>query len=181
MKQRLGVATALLKEPHLLILDEPTNGLDPAGVSEMRELLRSLGRRGHTVLLSSHVLGEVEQVCDRIAVINGGRLVADGTPDELRSRLGSGLLVVVADPVDKAVACLRDHDAVTRVDTVDGTIRVTVDPALAADLNRRLVEAGVAVRELRPVRHSLEDAFLDLTGADRAGAADPTSPGEGDK
>ncbi|WBB80185.1 ABC transporter ATP-binding protein [Micromonospora sp. WMMD882] len=181
MKQRLGVAAALLKQPRLLILDEPTNGLDPAGVSEMRELLRSLGRRGHTVLLSSHVLGEVEQVCDRIAVIDRGRLVADGTPDALRARLRSGLLIVVADPQDKAVASLTDHQAVRRVDVVDGSLRVSVDPALAAELNRRLVEAGVDVRELRPVRHSLEDAFLELTGAERVGDPDPTSPGEGDK
>ncbi|SCL19434.1 ABC-2 type transport system ATP-binding protein [Micromonospora pallida] len=182
MKQRLGVAAALLKQPHLLILDEPTNGLDPAGVSEMRELLRSLGQRGHTVLLSSHVLGEVEQVCDRIAVIDGGRLVADGTPDELRARLGSGSLVIVADPVDKAVACLTDHAAVQRVDTVDDTLRVATDPALAAELNRLLVQAGVEVRELRPVRHSLEEAFLELTKAERTtGETGPTSPGEGDK
>ncbi|MEV0157888.1 ABC transporter ATP-binding protein [Micromonospora sp. NPDC050686] len=181
MKQRLGVAAALLKQPKLLILDEPTNGLDPAGVSEMRELLRTLGRRGHTVLLSSHVLVEVEQVCDRIAVIDKGRLVATGTPDELRARLGTGMLVVVADPVDKAAACLRDDARVRRVDVVDGQLRVTADPDLAAELNRRLVEAGVDVRELRPVRHSLEEAFLELTGGRRPAGGEPTDPGEEEK
>ncbi|MEO3769117.1 ABC transporter ATP-binding protein [Micromonospora sp. B9E7] len=167
MKQRLGVAAALLKEPSLLILDEPTNGLDPAGVSEIRELLRSLGQHGRTVLLSSHVLGEVEQVCDRIAVINQGRLVADGTSDELRAALGGGELLIAADPVDRAAACLRDHRgvrAVEAVEAVDGTLRVSADPALAAELNRTLVEAGIEVRELRTVRHSLEEAFLELTG-----------------
>ncbi|MFF5180742.1 ATP-binding cassette domain-containing protein [Micromonospora sp. NPDC000316] len=163
MKQRLGVAAALLKEPKLLILDEPTNGLDPAGVSEIRELLRSLGRQGRTVLLSSHVLGEVEQVCDRIAVINRGRLVADGTADELRAALGGRELLIAADPIDKATACLRDHPGVRAVETVDGTLRVSADPTLAATLNRALVEAGIEVRELRTVRHSLEEAFLELT------------------
>ncbi|MFI7606239.1 ATP-binding cassette domain-containing protein [Micromonospora sp. NPDC049366] len=172
MKQRLGVAAALLKEPSLLILDEPTNGLDPAGVSEMRELLRTLGRDGRTVLLSSHVLGEVEQVCDRIAVINHGRLVADGSPDELRAALGDGALLIAADPVDRAVACLRDQAGVHDVQVTDGRLRVSTDPALAATLNRRLVEAGVDVRELRPVRHSLEEAFLELTAPDRTEADD---------
>ncbi|WP_255608750.1 ABC transporter ATP-binding protein [Micromonospora sp. PLK6-60] len=180
MKQRLGVAAALLKQPRLLILDEPTNGLDPAGVSEIRELLRALGRRGQTVLLSSHVLVEVEQVCDRIAVIDKGRLVATGIPDELRARLGTGLLVVVADPVDKAAACLRDDSRVRRVDIVDGQLRVATGPDLAAELNRRLVEAGVSVRELRPVRHSLEEAFLELTGGRRPDGGEPTDPGEGE-
>ncbi|MDG4810664.1 ABC transporter ATP-binding protein [Micromonospora sp. WMMD1120] len=164
MKQRLGVAAALLKEPSLLILDEPTNGLDPAGVSEIRELLRSLGQHGRTVLLSSHVLGEVEQVCDRIAVLDRGRLVADGTSDELRAALGGAQLLIAADPVDRAVACLRDHSGVRAVETVDDTVRISTDPGLAAELNRALVEAGIDVRELRPVRHSLEEAFLELTG-----------------
>lgn len=163
MKQRLGVAAALLKEPSLLILDEPTNGLDPAGVSEIRELLRSLGQHGRTVLLSSHVLGEVEQVCDQIAVLNRGRLVAEGTSDELRAALGGGELRIAADPADKAAACLRDHPGVRAVESVDGTLRVSAAPALAAELNRTLVEAGIDVRELRTVRHSLEEAFLELT------------------
>ncbi|MEV4546219.1 ABC transporter ATP-binding protein [Micromonospora echinaurantiaca] len=185
MKQRLGVAAALLKEPDLLILDEPTNGLDPAGVSEIRELLRSLGQQGRTVLLSSHVLGEVEQICDRIAVIDHGRLVADGSPDDLREALGRAVLLIDADPVDAAVARLREHDRVRAVEVIDGRLRVTTDPALAAELNRRLVEAGVDVRELRPLRHSLEEAFLELTatpgdrspGRDRAEPAAP-EPGE---
>ncbi|MEU2613253.1 ABC transporter ATP-binding protein [Micromonospora sp. NPDC007271] len=167
MKQRLGVAAALLKEPSLLILDEPTNGLDPAGVTDIRELLRELGRNGRTVLLSSHVLGEVEQICDRIVVIDGGRLIADGTPDELRGTLGQAVLLIDADPLDEAAACLRAHDRVRAVEAVDGRLRVTTDPALAAALNRRLIEAGIDVRELRPLRHSLEEAFLELTAPER--------------
>ncbi|MET8833594.1 ABC transporter ATP-binding protein [Micromonospora sp. NPDC004540] len=175
MKQRLGVAAALLKEPSLLILDEPTNGLDPAGVTDVRELLRTLGRQGRTVLLSSHVLGEVEQICDRIVVIDRGRLVADGTPDELRGSLGQAVLLIDAEPLDQAAECLRGHDGVRSVEPVDGRLRVTTDPALAAALNRRLVESGIDVRELRPVRHSLEEAFLDLTAPARRERQEPAT------
>ena len=88
MKQRLGVAAALLKDPELLILDEPTNGLDPAGMAEMRTLIRSLGRGTRTVVLSSHLMGEVEQIVDRVGVISEGALVAEGTVAELRGRAG---------------------------------------------------------------------------------------------
>lgn len=169
MKQRLGVAAALLKDPELLILDEPTNGLDPAGVAEMRELLRAVGRGGRTVFLSSHVLSEVEQICDRVAVIDAGRIVAEGTPGELRSALGGEGVLIDATPTDRAEHLLREHPEVRTVRQVDGTLRVTVDPTRAAQLNRMLVEAGVDVRELRPIRHSLEEAFLELTRMDRAG------------
>ena len=175
MKQRLGVAAALLKEPSLLILDEPTNGLDPAGVSDIRELLRGLGRAGRTVLLSSHVLGEVEQICDRIVVIDEGRLIADGTPDDLRGTLGQTVLLFDADPLDEAAACLRGHPGVRAVEQVDGRLRVVTDPALAAELNRRLVQAGIDVRELRPQRHSLEEAFLELTAPSRHQPPEPAT------
>lgn len=166
MKQRLGVAAALLKDPELLILDEPTNGLDPAGVAEMRELLRAIGRGGRTVLLSSHVLSEVEQICDRVAVIDAGRIVAEGSPGELRAALGGNGVLIDATPVDRAERCLRAHPEVRAVRLVDGKLQVTVDPAYAATLNRVLVEAGVDVSELRPLRHTLEEAFLELTRAD---------------
>ncbi|HEX6969073.1 MAG TPA: ABC transporter ATP-binding protein [Micromonosporaceae bacterium] len=173
MKQRLGVAVALLKSPDLLILDEPTNGLDPAGVASMRELLREIGRGGRTVLLSSHVLGEVEQVCDRVAVIDAGRLVAEGKPSELGDLLTGGGIIVAADPQDRAISCLREHEAVQSVQIDGEHLRVVVDPAHTPELNRRLVAAGVDVRELRPFGHSLEDAFLALTGR---GAKDPQQP-----
>lgn len=173
MKQRLGVAAALLKDPDLLILDEPTNGLDPAGVASMRELLREIARGGRTVLLSSHVLGEVEQICDRVAVIDGGRLIAEGTPEQLGARLQGGGIIVVAEPLDRAVACLREHPAVHTVERDEDRLRVTVDPTHTPELNRRLVAANVDVRELRPFGHSLEDAFLQLTGA--SGTAQPAA------
>jgi ABC-type multidrug transport system ATPase subunit len=162
MKQRLGVAAALLKDPELLILDEPSNGLDPAGMAEMRELVRSLGDGGRTVILSSHLMGEVEQVSDRVGVIRDGSLVAEGSIEELRGRAG---LRVRAEPPDEAaliIASLPQVDGVTRV---DGSLEVAVDMSLAPVVNRALVEAGVAVSELSPQRASLEDVFLELTAS----------------
>lgn len=176
MKQRLGVAAALIKDPELLILDEPSNGLDPSGVAEMRDLLRAVGSGGRTVLLSSHQLSEVEQVCGRVAVIDAGHLVMEGTVAEVRSTLESGGVVIDATPADQAVAILRGHAAVRTVELVDGLLQVTVDPAYAAELNRRLVEAQIEVRELRCPKRSLEEAFLELTGSAQPGAtaAQPT-------
>jgi ABC-type multidrug transport system ATPase subunit len=160
MKQRLGVAAALLKDPELLILDEPTNGLDPAGMAEMRAFIRSLGAGGRTVVLSSHLMGEIEQVSDRVGVIRAGSLVAEGTVEELRGRAG---LRVRAEPQAEAarlIGGLPDVDAVT---SVDGVIDVTVDTARASAINRALVEAGIAVSELYAQKASLEDVFLELT------------------
>ncbi len=160
MKQRLGVAAALLKDPELLILDEPTNGLDPAGMAEMRTFIRDLGRGRRTVLLSSHLMTEVEQTCDRVGVIRRGTLVGEGTVDELRGRAS---LRVRAEPLDQAerlVATLPDID---RVAIVEGGLRIAADPAAAAAINRALVEAGLAVSELRLERASLEQVFLELT------------------
>jgi ABC-2 type transport system ATP-binding protein len=164
MKQRLGVAAALLKDPELLILDEPTNGLDPAGVAEMREFIRSLGRDGRTVLLSSHLMGEVEQVCDRVGVIRAGALVAEGTVDDLRGQAG---LRVRAEPVAAAARVIGAVPGVEAVSRIDGLLDVTVDPAQAAAVNRALVEAGLDVSELYAAKASLEDVFLELTGGGR--------------
>jgi ABC-2 type transport system ATP-binding protein len=164
MKQRLGVAAALLKDPELLILDEPTNGLDPAGMAEMREFIRSLGRDGRTVLLSSHLMGEVEQVCDRVGVIRAGALVAEGTVDELRGRSG---LRVRAEPAGAAARVIGALPGVEGVSRVDGRLDVTVDPVQAAAINRALVEAGLDVTELYAAKASLEDVFLELTGGGR--------------
>ncbi len=162
MKQRLGVAAALLKDPELLILDEPTNGLDPKGMADMRELIKRLGRGERTVLLSSHLLGEVEQVCDRVGVIRGGRLVAEGTVAELRSR-GGGLLVR-AKPLREAAEIARRISGVEEVEVADGLLRLAADPGRAAEINRKLVSAGLEVSELRPAERSLEEVFLELTG-----------------
>jgi ABC-2 type transport system ATP-binding protein len=160
MKQRLGVAAALLKDPELLILDEPTNGLDPAGMAEMRTFIRGLGRGRRTVLLSSHLMTEVEQICDRVGVIRGGALVGEGTVAELRGR---ETLRVRADPVAAAERLLATLPAVERVVVADGGLHIAADPAAAPGINRALVEAGIAVSELSREQASLEQVFLELT------------------
>jgi ABC-2 type transport system ATP-binding protein len=161
MRQRLGVAAALLKDPDLLILDEPTNGLDPAGMADMRALIRRLGSGDRTVMLSSHLLGEVQQVCDRVGVIARGSLIAEDTVNELRGR---GSLLVRAEPLSTARESAERLLGPGRVQEQDGTLRLDSDPADAARINRELVLAGVAVSELRPVERTLEDVFLQLTG-----------------
>jgi ABC-2 type transport system ATP-binding protein len=165
MKQRLGVAAALLKDPDVLILDEPTAGLDPKGMAEMRDFIRGLGRGGRTVLLSSHLMPEVEQVCGRVGVINRGSLVREGTVDDLR---GGRSLVVRAEPLDRAGRLLASLAGVTHVSVEDGALTVTADLAEASAINRALVSAGIAVSELRSERASLEDVFLELTRDEEA-------------
>jgi ABC-type multidrug transport system ATPase subunit len=160
MKQRLGVAAALLKDPELLILDEPTNGLDPKGMADMRALIRRIGRGERTVLLSSHLLGEVEQVCNRVGVIHRGELVMEGTVDELRS--GGGILVK-AEPLEKARETAVGLDGVEGAEVKDGMLVLDADPKMAAEVNAGLVGAGFKVSEVRPLERSLEDAFLELT------------------
>jgi ABC-2 type transport system ATP-binding protein len=160
MKQRLGVAAALLKDPDLVILDEPTNGLDPAGMRDMRRLVRALGASGHTVLLSSHLLGEVQQICDRVGVIDGGRMIAESTVDQLR---GGTELIVAATPSDIARTELEAMREVDSVRTHEGVLRVRADDRHTALINRTLVTAGVAVTELRRDERQLEDVFLDMT------------------
>jgi ABC-2 type transport system ATP-binding protein len=160
MKQRLGVAAALLKDPELLILDEPTNGLDPAGMAEMREFMRSLGEGDRTLVLSSHLMGEVEEVSDRVGVIRDGALVAEGTVAELRGRAG---LRLRAEPIAEAARLVATLPGVDAVTTDDGLIEVAVDTSQAPSINRTLVEAGIAVAELYPEQTSLEDVFLELT------------------
>jgi ABC-type multidrug transport system ATPase subunit len=160
MKQRLGIASALLKDPELLILDEPTNGMDPAGMAEMRGFIRDLGQGRRTVLLSSHLMTEVEHVADRVGVISKGELVREGTVEELRGRES---LWVRADPLEQAERVLGGTRGVEDVARVNGGLRVAADLAAAPTINRALVEAGIAVAELRPERDSLEKIFLALT------------------
>src|SRR5215218_8102335 len=160
MKQRLGVAAALLKDPELLILDEPTNGLDPRGMADMRAIIRRVGHGERTVLLSSHLLGEVEQVCDRVGVIHRGELVIEGTVDELR---GGGGILVKAEPLEEAQRVAAGLAGVEGAEIEDGMLVLDTDPERAAEINASLVSAGVRVSELRPLARSLEDAFLELT------------------
>jgi ABC-2 type transport system ATP-binding protein len=160
MKQRLGVAATLLKDPDLLILDEPTNGLDPAGMRDMRALIRELGSSHRTVLLSSHLLGEVQQLCDRVGVIAHGELIAESTVDELR---GGATLLVAAEPLHDARERAEKLLGPDSVAVVDGMLRLRADPSEAARVNSELVSAGVRVSELRPLERTLEEAFLEMT------------------
>jgi ABC-type multidrug transport system ATPase subunit len=163
MKQRLGVAAALLKAPDLLILDEPTSGLDPQGTIEMRALIKELKQGGRTVLLSSHLLNEVELTCDRVGVIAKGKLVAEGTVDELRARSGGSALLIRATPLDQARRLVESLLRPEQVRVEGDALLLSVDPSQAASINRRLVSDGVDVSELRVSEQSLEDVFLELT------------------
>src|SRR3989442_153036 len=160
MKQRLGVAAALLKAPDLLILDEPTSGLDPQGTIEMRALIKELKQGGRTVLLSSHLLNEVELTCDRVGVIAKGKLVAEGTVDELRARSGGIALLVPATPLDQARRLLQFGLQPEAVPVDGGAFGLSVGPSPAAPVQRRLVADGVDVIELRGSEQTLENGFL---------------------
>jgi len=164
MKQRLGIAAALLKEPDLLILDEPTNGLDPQGMADVRNLIIELGKGQRTVLISSHLLSEVELMCTRIGVIKKGKIVAEGTIDELR---GAATLTVRGTPADLAKTVLiKDAGDENVTALADGTFSLKVDLQRTAEINQHLVQAGVAVTELRADERSLEDIFMELTGTE---------------
>jgi ABC-2 type transport system ATP-binding protein len=162
MRQRLGLAAAFMKDPALYLLDEPTNGLDPYGIAAMRRIIRDLADSGRTVLLSSHLLAEVEQVCDRIGIIHHGRLLLEETMGELRG--AGGRLRVVASPVDRASEVLRTVEGVEAVTVTDDGLEVTTDPANAPAIARALVQGGVDLAELRETSRSLEEAFMQLTG-----------------
>ncbi|VFB00940.1 ABC transporter ATP-binding protein [Nocardia cyriacigeorgica] len=160
MKQRLGVGAALLGRPDLLILDEPTNGLDPAGMAEMRSLIRDLAADGHTVLLSSHLLSEVQEICDRVGVISGGTLLAESTVAELR---GAASVLVRAEPADVALPAIRAVLGEPVMLTAAG-IRIEADADAAPKIARAVVESGADLLELRVDEKSLEEVFFEMTG-----------------
>ena len=165
MRQRLGIAGALLRRPRLLVLDEPTNGLDPQGIREVRDLLLALNAQGTTVFLSSHLLAEIEALCTRVGVLDRGRLVVQ---DELAAlQAPTGRTEVHTPDVGRAHALL---DGTVELVVGDRLLVRTADPA---ELNARLVQAGVRVRGLRPERRTLEDTVLELTsdGSDRLSAS----------
>ncbi|MEV0336673.1 ABC transporter ATP-binding protein [Nocardia sp. NPDC050717] len=164
MKQRLGVGAALLGHPDLLILDEPTNGLDPAGLAEMRTLIVDLAADGHTVLLSSHQLAEVQEICHRVGVISGGRLLAESTVAELR---GTASLLVRAEPVSVAAAAIGAVvDAPVR--PAGAGLRVETTAAAAPAVARAVLAAGADLLELRVDEKSLEEVFFEMTAAEVA-------------
>jgi ABC-2 type transport system ATP-binding protein len=164
MKQRLSIAYALLGNPHLLFLDEPTNGLDPAGLSEVRELIRRLSGEGHSILLSSHLLHEVQQVCDRVAIMSRGRLIAQGAIRDLLRRRGAVRLTTTDDA--RAIAIISALAWVTAVSAENGYITAEAPPERSWELTKALAEHSVAVKEMAPVEDSLERYFLEVTGDD---------------
>ena len=166
MKQRLGVAVALLNDPDLLVLDEPANGLDPHGIAEMRELMSRLAAEGRSVFLSSHVLGEVEAICSRVAIIDRGRLVHEGPVDELLAGTGE-YWVRVAEPA-RALALLRAQEWGGAARIEDGRVVTRSPTGLGRDLCAFLVAAGHPPDALDRRRHRLEEVFLSVTSGDGA-------------
>ncbi len=162
MKQRLGVAAALMGGPELIVLDEPTNGLDPAGMADMRRLIVDLARGGQTVLLSSHLLAEVQDICDRVGVINRGRLLRESTVAELR---GGTALRVRATPLDKAIAVSMRVAGDESVAVQDEHLLLDVPADRVPEVTRELVLDGVDVHEVTTVERTLEEAFFELTTA----------------
>ena len=178
-RQRVGLAAALLHQPDVMILDEPTSGLDPNQITEIRDLIRQIGRE-KTILLSTHILPEVSATCGRVLIINDGQIVASGTPDELTARVGGGEAVVIAvraprdevrrrlgaRPGVRDVKILGEEDGVTRASVV-----AAGDESLAEDVFRCAVDAGWVLSELRTERASLEEVFRSLTMGEREPAA----------
>ena len=161
MKQRLGIAAALLKDPELLILDEPANGLDPAGIKEVRDLLRALGREGRTVFVSSHQLPEVQTMCDRVAILSRGRCVAAGPVAEVLARGRHEALIVRLSDLRAGLEALRDAGLEASLDS--DHIRVTLPSTEAARVTEALARRDLYLSELRPEEVSLETVFLELT------------------
>ena len=165
MRQRLGIATALIGDPEVLILDEPANGLDPAGIRWMRDLLRGYADRGGTVLLSSHLLHEIEVIADDIVMIGNGRIVSQGTKTELLHAAGTVVRAADPDHLQRAL----DELGIATSPSGDGALHTDADPALVGKV---ALEAGVALTELRAADAGLEDMFLELTAtSQREGAA----------
>jgi ABC-2 type transport system ATP-binding protein len=166
MRQRLGVARCLLADPALLILDEPTNGLDPGGIQEFREMIRAMvEQEGRTVFISSHLLDEVEKICDAAAIVDRGKVVTQGPIAELAEGGARHELIVGVDDPERAIELLGGIEQVREAHRSDEGVRVvlTGGPQSAAEVNARLVSAGLAVTRLEPVRHSLEQRFLEIT------------------
>ena len=161
MRQRLAIAAALLKDPELLILDEPANGLDPAGIKEIRDLLRTLGDEGRTVFVSSHQLVEIQHTCDRVAILTQGRCIASGTVEDVLQRgHRTTLRVGVPDP-DVGLAVLRDAGISARANHT--ALEVDVPAGGAARVSEALGRQGIWVTELHAEEATLEDVFLELT------------------
>ena len=166
MKQRLGIASALLPDPDLLILDEPTNGLDPAGIAEIRNLLQSIAITGRTVMVSSHLLAEVEQMCTHLVVIRSGRLVFQGEVSDLLDAQNIRVTARPEDPRDLVALGTLAEQLGKRPTILNGTISVTAAEGFPARLNQTAMKQGITLVHLSVDRPRLEDAFLALTDTD---------------
>jgi ABC-2 type transport system ATP-binding protein len=166
MRQRLGVAGALMHDPRLIVLDEPTSGLDPAGTREMRQLIPRLAREGHTVLLASHLLVEVEQVCQRVAILKEGRVIAEGAVEALLRGEGALRVRVPASDLRRAQAELARHKSINDVRVAGEDLSVDT-AADGAEVNRILAEAGIYASEIVRSSRSLESVFLELTESEQ--------------
>ena len=166
MRQRLGVARSLLADPELLILDEPTNGLDPAGIHEFRDMIRGFVAEGRTVLLSSHLLDEVEKICDEVAIVDQGKVVVQGSIAELAAGGKQTILIATSDE-EQALAILSEHrgvkSAIAEVQRHPRHAQAPIQLEAQDDISRRLVLAGLAIRRFEPARVSLEQRFLEIT------------------
>ena len=168
MRQRLGVAACLLGDPQLLVLDEPMNGLDPAGIAGMRDLIGSLVAEGRTVVLSSHLLDEVERTCDAVAIVDRGRIIAQGPIAELLAGAPAGLTVECSEP-ERARALLASASLGPRIEVASTALGLEIrlpggtGPAVSAEISRILISYGISVYRLQPVQTSLESWFLQVT------------------
>ncbi|HTX08202.1 MAG TPA: ATP-binding cassette domain-containing protein [Solirubrobacteraceae bacterium] len=172
MRQRLGIAAALLRDPKLLLLDEPATGLDPAGMRDMRLLIRRLADQGMTVLLSSHLLAEVEELCNRVAIVRKGDIVYEGAIADLKRSAGATYWLSTTND-DRALAVCRAQSGVADVQIVHGRISFAADDTTVAELSQALIEAGALIQMLAPQHVTLEDLFFSLTEGDGV----PSHPG----
>jgi ABC-2 type transport system ATP-binding protein len=162
MKQRLAIASALLNDPEILILDEPTNGLDPQGIHQIRDIIRLIASQGTTILLASHLLDEVEKVCSHVLVLQKGKILYSGTVDGMSSN--EGFFELQSENNDALIKVLQSHSAIEKVVTEDGKVLVYLKtPLAAADLNKYLFENNIFLNHLVKRKTSLEDQFLELT------------------
>jgi len=174
MRQRLGIAASLLRDPRLLLLDEPATGLDPAGMRDMRRLIRRLAGEGMTVVLSSHLLAEVEELCNRVAIVRSGRIVYEGHISELKRTAASAYRLRTTDDI-RALEVCRAQRGIADPHADGGEIHFTADEAAVPDLSVALIEAGAQIRALAPQTVTLEDLFFSLTEGEERPAV-PAAP-----
>jgi ABC-2 type transport system ATP-binding protein len=173
MRQRIGIAAALLRNPKLLLLDEPATGLDPAGMRDMRLLIRRLADQGMTVMLSSHLLAEVEELCNRVAIVRMGKIVYEGAIADLKRGAGATYRLSTTND-ERALAVCQAQPGIADARVVHGRISFAADEPAVADLSQALIEAGALIHSLAPQTVTLEDLFFSLTEGD--GAANGVHP-----